>query len=136
MPLAKAASIAPQTTFEPATVATFSPPRARERDRHFAGLQLRAGDDGGERVEDVMLGLLDHLRRQRAPLRLAQIRAELGHDRADRLGCRDSPDRKRRGDGSPHQVAPGHGWRLSQAFVRIGFTTAANSAYAVDSGRK
>src|SRR5881396_308224 len=29
-----------------------------------------------------------------------------------------------------------YGWRLSQAFVRIGFTTAANSAYAVDSGRK
>jgi hypothetical protein len=52
--------------FEPTTVAT--------------GRELRAGDHRREGVENVMLGLLGDVRRQRAIFRSGHVHAERSHD--------------------------------------------------------
>ena len=63
--------------------------RARQRQRGPAGRQLGAGHHRRERVEDVVLRLLDHLGRQPAVLGSGHVAAERGHDRPD--GLRTKP---------------------------------------------
>jgi len=58
---------------------------AGEQGRGAARWQLRSRHHGGDRVEDVPLRLLERLRRQRPIARLTHVRAEPGHDVANRL---------------------------------------------------
>ena len=69
--------------------------RSRQRQRGAARRQLRAGDHRREGVENVMLGLLDDVRRQAAVLCRGHVGAERGHHRTD--GLRSKPDRRQGG---------------------------------------
>jgi len=74
--------------------------RAGEQGRGASSWQFRSRHHSGDRVEDVPLRLLERLRRQRPIARLAHVRAEPGHDVADRLigsGRRFERRRLRRG---------------------------------------
>ena len=51
--------------------------------RRASRRQVGPGDHGGERVEDMVLRLLDHLIRESAATGFAHIRAELGHNGAN-----------------------------------------------------
>ena len=85
-PLASAASMGPATRFDPTTVAVCFPAwRAREAKRRLPRRQLRAGDHRREGVEDVMLGVLEHVGRQRAAGRAGHVRAERVHHGTRRL---------------------------------------------------
>ena len=59
---------------------------ASELEGRSPGRKLRARNDGGERVEDVVLGLLRDGVRQRTVACFAHVFAEAGHQRANRFG--------------------------------------------------
>ncbi len=63
----------------------FARMRARKTDGHLSWPQLRTRDHGGERIQDVMLGLFQDVIRKRPAGSLTHICAEFGHDLTDWL---------------------------------------------------
>jgi hypothetical protein len=63
-------------------------------DRRASRRKIRPRNHGGQGVEDVLLGFLDHFVRQRAATGFAHIGAELGHHRAEDVGGHRKSARK------------------------------------------
>jgi hypothetical protein len=76
----------------------------RKLERRAPRQKFRSGDHGGERVENVLLGLLDCRVRQRTVARFAHVRAEPGHRGADRIRGQRRYARKSRGYRSPRRA--------------------------------
>ena len=96
-PLASAASKGPVSTTEPATVPVgVTPHGTGECDRGLAGRQLGSRDHGGERIQDVLLGLLDDVRGERPLGGGRHVIAERGHDRPRRFRAQARPWQRRR----------------------------------------
>ena len=94
---------------------------AREADRGAARSELRTGDHGGERVEHVVLGLLDHVGGQRPISRFGHIGAERSHHRPDRLRARRHAGGERGRDGGAaglQHASPRHA-RITRMLVAV-----------------
>ncbi len=123
-PLASAASIGPATRFDPTTVAVPFPAWARaKRSAAWPGGSSEPGDHRGKRVEDVMLGVLEHVGRQRQGRRARHVGAERGHHRPRRLGAHAREGHRPRCDRPSRRAknvpASDRSWRWSIASRRF-----------------
>ena len=93
---------------------------AGEVDGEFSRRQLGSGDRCGQRVENHVLGLLDHRVGQRTPRRFGHVGRERGHQRTDRGGRGRELARKQRRDertaGGLEQFASIHKGLVGRAF--------------------